>query len=133
MTKLPLMLFIAAVLLASTVVLTVPAANALIKRDYYYLNDQHLTARYGNTAVCGDHLCAPGEWEKLQASLTTAQLGHQGGRNTNQTTTTPTVPTTPTTTPSVPTSVCESVKNTLNGAGVSSSIVAKVMADLGCS
>ncbi len=59
--------------LASTFT-TISPANALIKRDYYYLNDQHLTARYGNTIVCGDHICAPGEWEKLQVQLTAAQL-----------------------------------------------------------
>lgn len=63
---------------------TISPANALIKRDYYYLNDQHLTARFGNTAVCGDHICAPGEWEKLHQTLAMAQLGHQGGRNATQ-------------------------------------------------
>jgi hypothetical protein len=97
-SKIPVVLFLAAVVIASVAGSTFPA-NALIQRDYNYLNDNHLTARYGETAVCGDHMCAPGEWDKLQASLTAAQLGYQGGRNATTTTTTPTTaPTAPTTT-----------------------------------
>jgi hypothetical protein len=131
MSKLPIMMFIAAILIASVVGLTVPATNALTQRDYSYLNDNHLTARTGNTAVCGDHLCAPGEWEKLQASLAAAQLGNQGGRNQTQTTaSTATAPASQTTAPAA---VCDGVKAILNGAGMSSSVTAKVLADLGCS
>jgi hypothetical protein len=134
MSKLTVMLFIATILVAS-VVLTVPAASALEKRNFAYLNDNHLTARYGNAAVCGDHMCAPGEWNKLQASLTAAQLGYQGGRNGTQTSATNTTSTSPI--PSQPTvatpNVCNSIKSMLSSAGVSSSIVNKVMADLGCS
>ncbi len=133
-SKLPVVLFVTAVVIASVVGSTFPA-NALIQRDYNYLNDKHVTARYGNTAVCGDHMCAPGEWNKLQQQLTSAQLGYQGGRNATSTTTpsmSGTMPSTATS-PSVPISVCESIKNTLNGAGVSSATVAKVMSDLGCS
>jgi hypothetical protein len=133
MSKLPMMMFIAAILIASVVVLTVPAANALIKRDYYYLNDQHLTARFGNTQVCGDHMCAPGEWDKLQASLAAAQLGHQGGRNQTQPSSAPAAGTAPAPPTTAPTATCESVKTILNSAGISSTVVAKVMADLGCS
>jgi hypothetical protein len=125
-SKLPAVLFLTAVVIASVGASTLPA-NALIKRDYYYLNDQHLTARYGNSVVCGDHLCAPGEWEKMQASLTSAQLGHQGGR-----TTTPTTPSTTPSTPAVPASVCQSVKTILFGAGVTTATTAQVMAILGC-
>jgi hypothetical protein len=130
-SKLPVVLFLTAVVIASVAGSTLPA-NALIKRDYYYLNNQHLTARYGNTAVCGDHICTPGEWEKLQSSLTAAQLGHQGGRNATQTAATPSAPA-PTPTPTEPASVCQSIKSILSTAGVSSNTVAKVMADLGCS
>jgi hypothetical protein len=139
MSKLPVMVFIATVLVASVGVLTVPAANALTQRDYTYLNDNHLTARYGETAVCGDHMCAPGEWDKLQASLTAAQLGYQGGRNATQTsipstsTNSTTVPSTLTPPSTAPASVCQAVQNTLNSAGVTPAAVAKVMADLGCS
>ena len=52
----------------------VPAASALTKRDYYYLNDQHLTARFGNTAVCGNHMCAPGEYTSMQQKINSAQI-----------------------------------------------------------
>lgn len=89
----------------TTTFTTISPANALIKRDYTYLNDNHLTARYGETAVCGDHLCAPGEWDKLQQALTAAQLGSQGGRNAKAVT--PAVPSTsapvPSTAPPAPT------------------------------
>jgi hypothetical protein len=51
----------------------IPSANALTKRDYTSPNDQHLTALYGNTVVCGDHLCGPGEFSKLQQELNDAQ------------------------------------------------------------
>ncbi|MGI0073672.1 MAG: hypothetical protein ACREA3_07670, partial [Nitrosotalea sp.] len=94
----------------------------------------HLTALYGESAVCGDHMCAPGEWDKLQASLTAAQLGHQGGRNATQTG----VPSSTSASSNyVPTGatpkVCDAVKNLLASAGVSSDVISKVMADLSCS
>ena len=44
------------------VFLDTPSANGLTKRDYSQTSDQHLTARFGNTAVCGDHMCALGEY-----------------------------------------------------------------------
>jgi hypothetical protein len=157
MSKLPVMVFIAAILVASVTVLTVPSANALETRDFSYLNDNHLTALYGETAVCGDHMCAPGEWDKLQAALTAAQLGHQGGRTApptstpststapamNSTSTAPAMNSTstaPATAPSAttvpttaPASVCQAVQSTLNNAGVTPDVVTKVMSDLGCS
>jgi hypothetical protein len=81
-----LVLFLMVILVASVASSTIPASAMLIQRDYTYLNDNHLTARYGNTIVCGDHICAPGEWDQLQAKLLAAQLGYQGGRNIAQTT-----------------------------------------------
>ncbi len=69
--------------LASTFT-TIHPANGLIARDYSYLNDNHLTALTGDTKVCDDHICAPGEWDKLQTSLASAQLGHTGGGNVSQ-------------------------------------------------
>jgi hypothetical protein len=51
----------------------IPSANALTKRDYYALNDQHLTAKYGNSPVCGDHLCTAGEYMKMQQQLSQVQ------------------------------------------------------------
>jgi hypothetical protein len=53
----------------------IPSANALTKRDYYVLNDQHLTARFGNSLVCGNHICSPGEFSKMQQQLNQAQTG----------------------------------------------------------
>lgn len=130
--------------IATIVGTTFPSANALIQRDWSYgYNDNQMTARYGNTKVCGDHMCAPGEWDQLQSKITAAQLGYQGGRNTTQTTT----PYTPSTVPSTPTPtatptqmqagvtghLCDSVKTVLDGSGVSSSVISQVMSDLGCS
>ena len=60
---------------------TITPANGLIARDFGYLNDNHLTVLTGNNKVCGDHTCAPGEWDKLQEMLASAQLGHQGEKN----------------------------------------------------
>lgn len=135
---------------------SVPTSSNLVKRDYSYTDDQHLTARFGNSRVCGDHMCAPGEWTKLQESLNHAQISH----TTNKTTTTslpPSVPTNPPVTPtnstvsvpsnstmpitpapvptplSAPSSVCVAVKAALGNSTVPASTVAKIMSDLGCS
>jgi len=54
----------------------IPSASALIKRDYTAPNDQPLTATYGgNFVVCGDHICGPGEYTKMQQVLNQAQTG----------------------------------------------------------
>lgn len=80
-----------------------PATSDLTKRSYYFLNDQHLTARFGNTAVCGDHLCGPGEFARLQQSLNDQQrfaLEHTNqtsNQNMSENTMPPTTP--PTTIP----------------------------------
>ena len=138
---------------------TVPTSSNLVKRDYSYTDDQHLTAGFGNTRVCGDHMCAAGEWTKLQASLNHAQISHT---STNSTKTTPSLPpsvpvTTPTTStnstvptssnstkpvisspapvstpPSASPSVCVAVKAALTNSTVSADTVAKIMSDLGC-
>lgn len=121
-SKLPVVLLLTAVLAASVAVSTIPASNALIQRDFSYLNDNHLTVRTGNTKVCGDHLCAPGEWDKLQESLNAAQVGNV----TKPTTTTTTAPTT------APSVTCSAVKNALAGAGASSSLTQQVLTALGC-
>lgn len=60
---------------AVTAFVDIPSANALTKRDYYTLNDQHTTASYGNSVICGDHMCAPGEASKMQQQLSQAQQG----------------------------------------------------------
>lgn len=134
---------------------SVPTSSNLVKRDYSYNDDQHFAAGFGNTRVCGDHLCAPGEWTKLQENLNHAQISHAA--NTTKTTPSlpPSVPVTPPTTPtnstipvpsnstkpvtgpvptplSTPSSVCVAVKAALGNSTVSASIVAKIMSDLGC-
>ena len=53
----------------------IPSANALTKRDYSVLNDQHTTASYGNSMICGDHYCSTGEFSKMQQQLSQAQSG----------------------------------------------------------
>lgn len=59
--KLALLLFTASVLIASFVAMSVPQASALTKSTW---NDNISTASYGNSVVCGDHKCAPGEHTK---------------------------------------------------------------------
>lgn len=78
---------LASLLLTSILILSVagsaiPSSNALIQRDYTYLNDNPITASTENTKVCGDHLCVHGEWGKLQDALNAAQLGHKTGNAT---------------------------------------------------
>lgn len=133
-----------------TPVLAQTPQQNLEKRNYYFLDDQHLTARFGNDRVCGDHLCGPGEWAKLQNNLNQAQISHtvNNTKSTPPQTSTPPVPTTVTpanstvTTPppvsnpppapkTVSSSVCMAVKTAL-GNSTSSDVVAKIMTDLGC-
>jgi len=133
-SKLMLALFVTAVLMTSIAAVTIPAASALTSRSSF--NDNHYTALYpGGPRICGDHMCAPGEYGKMQQALAQAQMKGKTGS------TTPSTPTTPTTTPpmngtstTMPAmSVCDSVKATLTTAGISSTVIAKVMADLSCS
>lgn len=53
----------------------IPSASALTKRDYSVLNDQHRTATYGNSPICGDHICNLGEYTMMQQALSQAQKG----------------------------------------------------------
>ncbi len=51
---------------------TLPAANALSSRTTF--NDNHYTASHpGGTKICGDHVCAPGEYDKMQQALAQSQ------------------------------------------------------------
>jgi hypothetical protein len=68
---------------AVTAFVDIPSANALTKRDYSSPNDQPLTARYGNSLVCGNHICNPGEWSMLQLELTQAQSGKTSSTSEN--------------------------------------------------
>ena len=136
MSKLPIMVFVAVILVASFVALSIPTVDALEKRDMSspYTHNP-ITARLGNSAVCGDHMCAPGEWDKLIDALSAAQRNQEAGWTaahpviaTNETTPMP-----PTTSAGTSPAVCNSIENMLTSAGVSDSIVSKVMSDLGCS
>lgn len=124
-SKLPVVLLLTAVLMASVAVSTIPASNALIQRDFSYLNDQQKTVRYGETNVCGDHLCAPGEWDKLQANLTSAQLGNEAGKNATTTTTAAPMTTSAS-------SLCTMVKSALANANAGSAMTAAILSKLGC-
>ena len=143
-SKLMLVLFVSAVIITSIVAASIPAASALTARNTF--NDNHYTAtRSGGQKICGDHICAPGEYVQMQQAIDKAQMKGKTG------TTVPTTPTPPTTTPAMngtstttpamngtsttmpAMSVCPTVKGTLINAGVPSTVIAKVMADLGCS
>lgn len=52
---------------------TFPVASALTSRSTF--NDNHYTAtRPGGTKICGDHVCAPGEYDKMRQALAHAQM-----------------------------------------------------------
>jgi hypothetical protein len=75
-SRLPVSLIVTSILILTVAGSSIPLSNALIQGDHTYLNDNPITASTGNTKVCGDHLCAPGEWEKLQDARSTAQQEH---------------------------------------------------------
>ena len=51
---------------------TLPAASALIQRDNF--DDSHTTTRFlGGIKVCGEHICKPGESNKMLKALNDAQ------------------------------------------------------------
>jgi len=57
--KLLVLLFVTGVLASSFAASVLPAANALTARTDF--SNRHLSASYGNSPICGDHICAPGE------------------------------------------------------------------------
>ncbi len=79
-TKIALLLFTTAVLLTSFAVVVIPPASALTRNTF---DDSHTTARFGNSKVCGDHLCAPGEHDKWVRALNDAQRANQVGHSKN--------------------------------------------------
>ncbi len=123
-SKLPVVLLLTVVLLASVAVSTIPASNALIQRNFNYLNDQQITVRTGDTKVCGDHLCAPGEWDKMQQQIANAQLGNQTGKNGTSPTVVPAT--------SNASDLCNIVKSALNNANVPATTTQEVLSKLGC-
>ncbi|MGB9124654.1 MAG: hypothetical protein WA833_08890 [Nitrosotalea sp.] len=78
--KLFALLFVTAILASSFATYVLPMANALTQRTEF--NDQHRTASYGGSNVCGDHVCAPGEQTQWMEKL--SQLQRTGpGKITN--------------------------------------------------
>jgi hypothetical protein len=127
-----LAVFVTAVLMTSIAAVTIPAASALTSRSSF--NDNHYTALYpGGPRICGDHMCAPGEYDKMQQALAQAQMKGKTG-------TTPNMPQGNMTQGSMTqmqnklsSSDCQKVQNALVDAGVNATKITKVMAKLGCS
>lgn len=69
-------IFLTVFLILSISCFPLQSSDALTQRDFSYLNDQRTTASNGNTKICGDHMCARGEWDKLQEFLAAEQRGH---------------------------------------------------------
>lgn len=128
MLRKTLVLSVAAVLIVSFAV-SIPASNGLIQRDFNFLNDQHLTARTGNYKVCGDHICARGEWQATHEKINNAQLHNKGNSTTS---TNMWMSTNIPIQTRAPLGICQTVKTTLTEGVISSTVIAKVMADLGC-
>ena len=124
MSKKIALLFTIAVLVASFVLVANPLASALTRNTF---DDSHTTARLGNSKVCGDHICKPGEHEKMKEDLNNAQRNTQAGG------TKPSAPSTPATSSAqTPSNVCTIVKNALQNEKVDSTITTMVMSKLGC-
>jgi hypothetical protein len=66
-------IFITAVLVSSFVASILPYANALTTRTDF--SDRHTTASWGNSHVCGDHICKSGEQSEWMMKLSSAQRG----------------------------------------------------------
>ena len=65
-SRLMLAMFVTAILLTSTLGITLQSVNALQRTQN---EDTHTTVQYGNGLICGDHKCAPGEWDKMQKDM----------------------------------------------------------------
>jgi len=67
------MFVISAVLVSSFAASVIPYANALTQRTDF--SNRHTTASWGNSRVCGDHICKSGEQTQLQMKLSASQRG----------------------------------------------------------
>ena len=74
--KLFVIFVISAVLVSSFAASVLPYANALTQRTDF--SDRHTTASWGNSHICGDHKCKPGEQSQWQMKLSAAQRGEAG-------------------------------------------------------
>lgn len=75
-TKLFVLLFVTAVLASSFAASVLPAANALTARTDF--SNRHLSASYGNSPICGDHVCKPGEKTSWAEKISELQRGGTG-------------------------------------------------------
>jgi hypothetical protein len=78
-TKLIVTLFVTAIIASSFTASVLPMANALTARTDF--SDRHLSASYGNSPICGDHVCGPGEktaWADKISSLQREGTGKIG-------------------------------------------------------
>lgn len=60
-----------------------PFANALTARTDF--SDRHTTASWGNSKICGDHVCGPGEktqWAEKMAEMQRNSYGKVSGSST---------------------------------------------------
>ncbi|MGI0026683.1 MAG: hypothetical protein ACREAD_02440 [Nitrosopumilaceae archaeon] len=129
-SKLMLAVFVTAVLMTSIAAVTIPAASALTSRSSF--NDNHYTANYpGGPRICGDHMCAPGEYDKMQEALAQAQMKGKTGTSTPQGNMTQ--GNMPQMQNKLASSDCQKVQAALTDAQVNADKAAKVMAALGCS
>ena len=71
--KLLVTLVISAVLISSLAATVLPSANALTQRTDF--SNRHTTASWGNSRVCGDHICKSGEQTEMLMKLSAAQRG----------------------------------------------------------
>lgn len=78
--KLFTILFVTAVLVSSFAASVLPYANALTARTDF--SNRHTTASWGNSHICGDHKCKPGEQSQWSMQLSAAQRG--GNENLKQ-------------------------------------------------
>ena len=84
-TKLLALLFVTTVLASSFAATVLPIANALSTRTDF--SDRHTTATWGNSRVCGDHVCGPGEktqWANKMAELQRVGTGKIGNATSYQ-------------------------------------------------
>ena len=78
--KLFIILVISVVLVSSFAASVLPSANALTTRTDF--SNRHTTATWGNSHVCGDHKCKPGEQSQWGMKISAAQRG--GNENLKQ-------------------------------------------------
>ena len=65
------LLFITTILVSSFVASSLPSVNALTARTDF--TNRHTSASYGNSHICGDHKCSPGEQTEWMMKISASQ------------------------------------------------------------